>query len=229
MEPVTIESANRDQIAFMHHVYYWMFVGLTLTGVVAYCVSSSDVLRTLIDGNFLIFFPILAVEFLLVWHLSKHVGEMTPDQALTYFLLYSFTTGLTFSIYFLLYTIGSIAQVFLITAGTFGIMSVWGYVTKRDLTGMAALTMMAVFGIILASLINLFFANEAIYWATTYIGVLAFVALTAFDTQKIKEYALVGAGSDDDKKKQAIIGALRLYLDFLNLFIDLLRIFGRRK
>ena len=145
------------------------------------------------------------------------------------FLLYAILNGITFSLIFLIYTSSSIALTFLITAGTFGIMSLYGYFTKRDLTTVGNIATMALIGLIIASVINLFLSNDIVYWITTYAGVLIFVALTAYDTQKLKQLYLVGESTVGGERKEAIVGALTLYLDFINLFLLLLRIFGRQR
>lgn len=142
-------------------------------------------------------------------------------------MLYSVLTGMTFSIYFLAFTAASIASTFFITAGTFAVMSVYGYFTKSDLTKWGNLFLMALIGVIIASIVNIFLKSETVYWIATYAGVLIFIGLIAYDTQKIK--ALVYTEDNEHTQKLAICGALSLYLDFINLFIMLLRIFGQRK
>jgi uncharacterized protein len=129
---------------------------------------------------------------------------------------------------FVLYTATSIASTFFVTAGTFGAMSMYGYFTKRDLTKMGSLLMMALIGLIIASVVNMFMASSTLYWITTYAGILIFVGLVAYDTQKIKEMNIIGNEGTDEDRKEAIMGALALYLDFINLFLYLLRLLGRR-
>lgn len=157
------------------------------------------------------------------------VKKVSSTTASIIFLLYAFLNGVTFSLIFVVYTQSSIALTFFVTAGMFGLTALYGYVTKRDLTTVGSIAIMALFGLILASISNIFLNNETIYWVTTYAGILIFVALTAYDMQKIKEIDLAGNDGTDDHKKEAIMGALTLYLDFINLFIKLLRIFGKRK
>ena len=157
------------------------------------------------------------------------VKKVSSATASVIFLLYAFLNGVTFSLIFVVYTQSSIALTFFVTAGMFGLTALYGYVTKRDLTTVGSIAMMALFGLILASIANIFLNNETVYWITTYAGILIFVALTAYDMQKIKEIDLTGNEGTDDHKKEAIMGALTLYLDFINLFIKLLRIFGKRK
>ncbi|SPJ14671.1 conserved membrane hypothetical protein [Syntrophobacter sp. SbD2] len=145
------------------------------------------------------------------------------------FFAYSFLNGLTLSTIFLIYTKASIANTFFVTAGTFAAMSLYGYTTKRDLTSIGSFLMMGLIGIIIASFVNFFFRSPAIYWLITYAGIAVFVGLTAYDAQKIKEMAYAGFSGSEDERKGAVIGALRLYLDFINLFLLLLRIFGSRR
>jgi FtsH-binding integral membrane protein len=144
------------------------------------------------------------------------------------FFAYAFLNGLTLSVIFLVYTKTSIASTFFVTAGTFAAMSVYGYTTKRDLTSMGSFMTMALIGIIIASVVNFFLRSPAVYWVITYAGVAIFVGLTAYDAQQIKAMSAAGFAGSEDERKGAVIGALRLYLDFINLFLLLLRIFGRQ-
>jgi len=150
-------------------------------------------------------------------------------MAITVFMVYSILNGLTMSVIFLVYTSSSISTTFLITAGTFGAMSLYGYYTKKDLTSIGNMAMMALIGIIIASIVNIFLQNEMMYWIISYLGVAVFVGLTAYDTQKLKEIGSRGFANEEGMEKIAILGALTLYLDFINLFLFLLRIFGDRK
>ena len=154
---------------------------------------------------------------------------MSASLATGVFMLYAGLNGLTFSLIFLTYTTSSITSAFLVTAGTFGAMSLYGYTTKKDLTSWGSFLFMGLIGIIIASLVNLFMQSEMIYWITTYAGVLIFVGLTAYDTQKIKEMNIIGNEGTEEDHKEAIIGALTLYLDFINLFLMILRIMGDRR
>ncbi len=167
-------------------------------------------------------------ELGIVIALSAAIGRFQSSTALFMFFAYSFLNGLTLSTIFLVYTKASIANTFFVTAGTFAAMSVYGYTTKRDLTSMGSFLMMGLIGIIIASFVNFFFHSPAFYWLITYAGIAIFVGLTAYDAQKIKEMAYAGFAGSEEERKGAIIGALRLYLDFINLFLLLLRIFGRR-
>jgi len=212
----------------MNQVYAWMMAGLLVTGAVAMFVASSPALVGAIFGNSLIFFGLIIAQLALVWILSANVGRMAPAVATSMFLGYSALNGLTFAAIFLVYTSASIASTFFVTAGMFGAMSAFGYFTKRDLSNMGGYLFMALIGLILASVVNIFLANSVLYWIITYVGVLIFVALTAYDTQKIKR--MIAEVRDElGARRVAIYGALTLYLDFINLFLFLLRILGNRR
>lgn len=205
-----------------------MALALAITGFVALRTANSGLVDVL-AGNQILFFGIIIAELGLVIWLSSRIESMNATKAISLFLLYSALNGLTFSILFLMYTSGSIASTFFITAGTFGVMSAYGYFTKKDLTSWGNILFMGLIGIIIASVVNFFFQSEMLYWGITYIGVLVFVGLTAYDTQKIKKMSLELDVDSEEGSKGAIMGALTLYLDFINLFIMLLRIFGQRK
>ncbi|MEN8188117.1 MAG: Bax inhibitor-1/YccA family protein [Bacteroidota bacterium] len=215
--------------AYLTKVYNWMAVALLVTGLVAYFTAGSEMLIQVIIGNRILFFGLLIGEILLVGYISKVIHKISSHTATLLFLLYAILNGLTFAVIFLVYTSESISSTFLITAGTFGAMSAYGYFTKNDLTKIGSLAMMALIGIIIASIVNMFFHNEMMYWIITYLGVAIFVGLTAYDTQKLKAIAANGFSDEENMEKSAIIGALTLYLDFINLFLFLLRIFGSRK
>ena len=223
-----------DQVAatqseFVRKVYNWMGLGLATTAVVSLYTASSPGLLSFIFGNPVVFFGLIIAELGLVFGLSAGINRMQAATAVFMFFLYSALNGLTLSAIFIAYTRASIATTFFVTAGTFGAMSLYGYTTQRDLTSWGSFLMMGLIGIILASLVNLFFQSEAIYWLVTYAGIIVFVGLTAYDTQKIRAMALQGFGDRESERKGAVIGALQLYLDFINLFLMLLRIFGRRR
>jgi hypothetical protein len=222
---------SRDQVAeeqkrFILRVYNWMSSGLCLTGFIAYYVSQSEFLLGLILGNAIIFYGLIIAELGMVFYLASAVDRMSAQTAKMLFLGYAALNGLTFSFIFITYTQSSIASAFLVTAGTFGAMSVYGYTTKKDLTSWGGFFFMGLVGIIIASFVNMFLQSSMIYWVTTYAGVLVFVGLTAYDTQKIKEMNILGNEGTDEDTKEAISGALRLYLDFINLFLMILRIMG---
>lgn len=228
-----IETSNTDVNAetqrFFIKVYVWMSLALTITGFVAlWCSSHSDIMY-FITGNKWVFISLFALEFLLVAFLVSWLMKMSAQTAALIFILYSILNGITFSVIFLIFTTDSIASTFFITAGTFLIMSIYGYFTKSDLTKLGNILLMGLFGLIIASGINMFYKNNTLYWITTFAGIIIFVGLIAYDTQKIKKLNIIGNEGTENDKKEAIIAALTLYLDFINLFLKLLRLFGRRK
>jgi uncharacterized protein len=226
---LTSEQIKVEQASFISRVYGWMSLALAVTAMVAMFVASTPALVEFIFGNKLVFYGLIIGELLLVGYLSLAVARMSATMATAVFLGYAGLNGLTLASIFLVFTAGSIASTFLITAGTFGAMSAYGYFTKRDLTSMGNLLFMALIGLVIASLVNMFFHSELLYWITTYAGILIFVGLVAYDTQKIKEMNVIGNAGTDEDRKEAIMGALTLYLDFINLFLYLLRLFGRRR
>jgi FtsH-binding integral membrane protein len=222
--------SSPDQLAFMHAVYGWMCLGLVITAVVSYVVASIPSFIALIIGNEFIFYGLLIAELLAVIFLATRIHKMSATTAAIVFLLYAALNGLTFSVIFLVYQISSIGSVFVITAGLFGAMSLYGYFTKRDLTTLGSFAVMALFGLVFAMVVNFFFQSDMLSFILACIGVLIFVVLTAYDTQKLKWLYEVGlTEGPDGERKEAINGALTLYLDFINLFLDLLRIMGRRR
>jgi hypothetical protein len=216
------------QQSVLTRVYAWMTAGLLTTGAIAMFVSSSPALVGALVGNPIIFFGLIIAELALVWVLSANLMRLAPVVATGMFLGYAALNGLTLSLIFLAYTSASIASTFFITAGTFAAMSAIGYTTKRDLSGMGNFLFMAMIGLIIASVVNFFLASGALYWVISYAGVLIFVALTAYDTQKIKRMIAQVQG-EDAEGRVAVYGALNLYLDFINLFLFLLRILGNRR
>lgn len=225
----TPERLAEVQSAFLRRVYNWMGLGLALTALVAYYTASNPALLGLVVGNQLIFFALIIAQLGLVVALSAAINRFTPTTATALFFLYAGLTGLTLSVIFVAYTRSSITNAFVVTAGTFALTSLYGYTTKRDLTSWGSFFFMGLVGIILASLVNLFLQSETIYWVTTYIGVIVFVGLTAYDTQYLKNMAGAGFADEAMESKAAVIGALKLYLDFINLFLLLLRIMGGRR
>jgi len=217
-----------EQQRFMVRVYNWMTAGLVVTAGVAYSVATSPTLVQAI-ANPWILFPLVIAQLGLVFWLASRVMQMSAAQATGVFMLYSALTGVTLSFVFLAYTAASLTSTFLVTAGTFGAMSFYGYTTKRDLTAMGSFLFMGLIGIIIASLVNFFLQSPMIYWLVTYAGVLIFVGLTAYDTQKIKEMNILGNEGTEEDTKEAVRGALTLYLDFINLFLMLLRVMGNRR
>lgn len=212
----------------MTQVYAWMTAGLLVTGAIAMFIAGVPGLVMAIFGNPFIFFGLIIAQLAMVWFLSARVMSLSPATATGLFLGYAALNGLVFSMIFLAYTLPSIASTFFITAGTFGAMSLYGYTTKRDLSGMGSFLFMALIGLILASVVNIFWANSTLYWIVTYAGVLIFVLLTAYDTQKIKRLT-EQVRDEHGERRVAIYGALTLYLDFINLFLFLLRILGDRR
>lgn len=219
-------TAIRNEV--MNRVYAWMTAGLLVTGAVAMFVANSTALTNLIFGNPFLFFGLFIIQIVAVMGLSAGINRLSPAVATAIFMGYAAINGLTLSAIFLAYTATSIASTFFVTAGTFGAMSLYGYTTKRDLSGVGNFAFMALIGLLLASIVNIFWANSVLYWIITYAGVLIFVALTAWDTQKIKKLA-AQVSDETTAGRVAVIGALTLYLDFINLFLFLLRIFGGRR
>ncbi len=214
---------------YLTRVYNWMALALFITGLVAYYAATSEQIKNLIFASKFIFYGLIIGELLLVVYLSRAIQKISQNTAIMVFLLYAALNGLTMSVIFMIYTTSSIASTFYITAGTFGVMSLYGYYTKNDLTKIGNLAMMGLIGIIIASIVNMFFQNDMMGWIITYLGVAIFVGLTAYDTQKLKEIGANGFKNGESMEKIAIMGALTLYLDFINLFLFLLRIFGDRK
>jgi hypothetical protein len=217
------------QSNFITKVYAWMSMALMITALVAAYVASSPEMIRAIFGNRVLFYVLIFGELGLVMFLSAALNRMSAMTATILFIAYSAVNGLTLSVIFLVYTAGSIGTTFLVTAGTFGAMSIYGYTTKRDLTSMGNLLFMALIGFVIASVVNIFLQSTVFYWVCTYIGILIFVGLTAYDTQKLKEMSAEGFETSEGMRKGAIMGALALYLDFINLFLLLLRLFGNRR
>lgn len=223
-------AAKAAQTALFRSVYLWMTLALVITGFVAMYVAKSYALISMIAQNSIMFWGILIAELGLVMYMSARINRISFTTATLLFIAYSVLNGVTMSILFMVYTLSSIATTFFVTAGTFGAMALFGYVTKKDLTRIGSLCIMGVIGLIIASVVNLFLQNSMMDMIISYVGVLLFVGLTAYDSQKIKQML----GGDDIEvnettQKIALMGALTLYLDFINLFIYLLRILGDRK
>jgi uncharacterized protein len=225
----SVDLQADTQRAFINRVYGWMTLGLVLTTVAALIIYSIDGLALSIVSNPLPFYGLMGGELLLVVALSALIKRLSTPLAALLFALYAVLNGITFSMLLLIYTASSVAITFGITACTFGIMTLFGYTTQRDLTKLGNLALMALIGLILASVVNIFLNNSVIYWITTYLGILIFVGLIAYDTQKLKRMSMSLEEGGDVAQKASIMGALALYLDFINLFLMLIRIFGRRK
>ena len=229
---VTRERELEMSAAFpvlMRKVYLWMTLALVITGFTAYYVASSETLITAIMTNQILFWGLIIGELALVFGLSAAINKLSLTTATLMFVLYSVINGATLSFIFLVYTYSSITNVFFITAGTFAVMALFGYFTKTDLTSIGKILMMALIGIIIATIVNFFTKSEGLAVILNYLGVLVFVRLTAYDSQKIKQMLLTASDAGEGAQKMALLGALSLYLDFINLFLYLLRIFGSRR
>jgi FtsH-binding integral membrane protein len=216
------------QSSLFTRIYAWMTAGLAVTGATAAVTVTTPALFNLVYGNSLVLILLIVAQLALVIAISAAITRLTAATATGLFLLYAALNGVTLSSLLLTYTGASIALAFFVTAGTFGAMSLYGAITKRDLTAIGNLAFMALLGLILGSLVNFFLRSEALYWLLTYLGVAIFVGLIAADTQKLKRL-LAQNPEGEAAGRIVVIGALTLYLDFINLFLNLLRIFGRRR
>ena len=224
-----IERERAEQLTFMYKVYAIMTVGLGITGTVAMAVAQVPALIELFVLNRVVFYGLLIAELVAVISFVALLERVSVTGAAALFGIYAVLNGLTFSVIFLVFTRASIASTFFVTAGTFGATSAYGFLTKRDLSSWGSFLFMGLIGIIIASLVNMFLASEMIYWLTSFAGVIIFTGLTAYDTQKIKRLNKLGNQGTAEDHKEAMHGALILYLDFVNLFLYLLRFLGRRK
>ncbi|MFC1546320.1 Bax inhibitor-1/YccA family protein [bacterium] len=225
----SLDQVQAEQRSFMAKVYGWMASALGVTAFISFFTASSPALLKLIIGNPILFFGLIIAELMMVGYLAGAINRISAKSASWIFFGYAALNGLTLSFIFVAYTSTSIATAFFVTAGMFAVMSIYGYTTKKDLTSMGGFMIMGLFGIIIASVVNLFLRSSTLYWMITYIGVLIFVGLTAYDTQKIKNMNIIGNEGTDEDRKEAILGALKLYLDFINLFLLMLRILGGRR
>jgi len=222
----SVQAAERVS-AFLWKVYGWMAVGLGLTAVVAFAVAGSpDILRALV-GNRLVFFGLIIAELGLVFYLSARADRLAPGTAAGLFALYSALNGVTLSVILLAYTGESVTTTFVVTAGMFGSLALFGSTTKRSLAGAGQFFMMGLVGLVLASIVGMFWHNDALQFLISVVGVIVFTGLTAWDAQRLKQMAL--ALPEGQAGAYAIVGALSLYLDFINLFLMLLRFTGRRE
>ena len=227
------QSLGKEQNAvfakLMRSVYLWMVLALVITGLTAAYVASSPAYISALMNNSILFYGVIIAELALVFILSGRIHKMSFTSASLMFILYSLLTGVSLSTIFLAYTESSIAITFLITAGTFGTMSLVGFVTKKDLSKLGGILLMALIGLIIATVVNIFLVSDTLGWIINYVGVLIFVGLTAYDTQKIKQMMReYGTDINEQTQKMALMGSLSLYLDFINMFLYLLRIFGNR-
>jgi len=213
----------------MRKVYTWMTLALVITGLTAYGVANSPGVLQAIYTNQILFWGLIIAELALVVGVSAAINKLSLTTATLMFILYSVINGALMSYIFLAYTASSVATVFFITAGTFGVMALIGYTTKTDLSSMGKILFMALIGLVIATLVNLFVKSDGLTLILSYVGVLIFVGLTAWDSQKIKQMLLQAPDAGEGAQKIALLGALSLYLDFINLFIYLLRIFGKRE
>ncbi len=212
--------------ALMRKVYVWMTLALVITGFTAFGIAENPGLVYTIVTNRLLFWGLIIGEFALVMAIYGAIGRLSATAATLLFVLYSIVNGATLSVIFLAYTMTSIASVFFITAGTFAVMAFIGYTTKIDLTSFGKMLMMGLIGIILATVVNIFIGSSMLNMMVSYVGVVVFVGLTAYDSQKIKNLLYQVDNMSEEAQKLALLGSLTLYLDFINLFLMLLRIFG---
>ena len=222
-------EASQAFPVLMRKVYVWMTLALAITGFTAYGVATSPGLMQAIYTNSVLFWGLIIAEFALVIGVSAAINKLSLATATLMFILYSVINGALLSYIFILYTASSISTVFFITAGTFAVMALFGYTTKTDLSSMGKILLMALIGLIIATVVNVFIKSTMFDLIVSYVGVLIFVGLTAYDSQKIKQMLLQAPDAGEGAQKVALLGALSLYLDFINLFIYLLRIFGNRK
>jgi FtsH-binding integral membrane protein len=214
---------------FLLNVYNWMTMGLALTGLISYGVSTSTTFIRFLTLNPIFFWGLLIFQLVIVIGLSAAMNKIPAIVAIGAFFLYAAVTGLSLSVLFLVYTKASIAYTFFICAAMFGSVSVFGYITKMDLSGIGTFMYMGLIGLIIASVVNFFLNSSGLYFIISYAGVVIFVGLTAWDTQKIKKLSYSTSFESEQGKKAAVMGALMLYLDFINMFLFLLRIMGSRK
>lgn len=216
--------------AVLRRVYVWMAFGLLITAGTAAFVSASPLFQIL-AGQPLIFFVLMIAEIGLVIGLSWGINRLSPEVAALLFLAYAVLNGLTFSVLFMVYTLGSVAGTFVATAALFGAMSIIGYTTKMDLSKMGSFLFMGLIGLIIAMVVNMFWANTVLGSIVTFVGILLFLGLTVYDTQRIKQMtvAALQQGDENVQARMGILGALALYLDFINLFLFILRLSGRRR
>lgn len=223
--PRTASQVVVKQNALIRQVYAWMGGGLAVTAIMALITLSSPAILEAVFGNKLVFYGLMIGELALVFTLSGAINKLSATTATLIFIAYSALNGVTLSVVALAYTASSITSTFVISAGMFGAMSIYGFMTKRDLTSWGSFLFMGLIGVVIASIVNIFVGSSAVSWVISGIGVLVFTGLTAYDTWKIKEMAAQGI----EGRKPAILGALTLYLDFINLFLMLLRFTGNRR
>jgi hypothetical protein len=219
VRPITVQNT------LIRQVYAWMGAGLLVTALMAFFTVSTPALLNGVVGNRLVFYGLMFGELGFVVALSAAINRLSTAAATFMFIAYSALNGITISAIFLVYTADSISSTFLVAAGMFGAMSAYGFITRRDLTSWGSFLFMGLIGVVIASIVNIFMRSDSVSWIISGGGVIVFTGLTAYDTWKIKSLAAGGA----EGRKPAILGALTLYLDFINLFLMLLRFFGRRR
>lgn len=228
--PSIVQHTRTGLQTYMAQVYGWMACGLFLTAFVSWYTVQSPVLLEFVFSSQITFIGLIVLQLVLVMALSAMVHKLSASAATGMFMLYAALTGVTISSIFLRYTYSSIVSTFVVSGGMFAVISLYGYTTRRDLSGFGSLLFMGLIGIVLASLVNFWLKSEALMWAVTYIGVFVFVGLTAYDTQKLKHIGnQIDVNDSTNLRRYSIMGALTLYLDFINLFLMLLRIMGNRR
>ena len=235
-EEINYQSYARDRqlessLAFpvlMRKTYLWMTMALVITGLTAFVVATNSAITSFLNLHHQVIWVLFFSELALVIGINAAINKISLPVATLMFIAYAALNGVTFSSLFYVYTAGSLAATFLITAGTFGAMSAFGFFTKVDLSSIGKILLMALIGLIIATVVNIFVESSALEMFLSYVGVLIFVGLTAYDTQKIKNMFLMAPDASSTMQKYALLGALMLYLDFINLFLYLLRIFGKR-
>ena len=235
-EEINYQSYARDRqlessLAFpvlMRKTYLWMTMALVITGLTAFVVATNSAITSFLNLHHQVIWVLFFAELALVIGINAAINKISLSVATLMFIAYAALNGVTFSSLFYVYTAGSLAATFLITAGTFGAMSAFGFFTKVDLSSIGKILLMALIGLIIATVVNIFVESSALEMILSYVGVLIFVGLTAYDTQKIKNMFLMAPDASSTMQKYALLGALMLYLDFINLFLYLLRIFGKR-
>ena len=215
--------------ALMRKVFVWMALALSITAITAYGVATTPALIMAILSNKALFWGLIIAELVLVFAVSGAINRLSLATATLLFVLYSVVNGATLSVIFLAYSTAAIVKTFFVTAGTFGVMALVGYTTKTDLTSLGKLLFMALLGLVIATVVNMFVGSSGFDLILSYAGVLIFVGLTAYDTQKIKQMCQAAPDAGESMQKLALLGALSLYLDFINLFLYLLRLFGNNK
>ena len=228
----TMQQAHAQaSTIFLAKVFNWMAIGLVLTGLMAFVTANSQAMQQLIFGNKMMFYGLMFAEIGMVLYLSARIEKISSQAATGLFLVYSALNGVTLSAILMIYTMSSVAATFFITAGMFGAMAVYGLVTKKDLSGMGSFMFMGLVGMVIASMVNIFLGSSMVSWVVSGLGVIIFTGLTAYDVQKITQMGATGIMNQGEAaiQKVAIMGALTLYLDFINLFLSLLQFLGNRR